>query len=138
MDIRIALKQIDIAQAYLKQGKAGYLPALNLNASAAHQQFSDNGQFGGQASSANQFEIAGGLSWEADIWGKIRSNKRASEASYLQSVAAHQAVKSRLVANIASVYYQLLALDEQIRVTEATIETRSKRSEERRVGKECR
>jgi len=126
MDIRIALKQIDIAQAYLKQGKAGYLPALNLNASAVHQQFSDNGQFGGQASSANQFEVAGGLSWEADIWGKIRSNKRASEATYLQSVAAHQAVKSRLVANIASVYYQLLALDDQIRVTEETIETRTR------------
>jgi len=126
MDIRIALKQIDIAQAYFNQGKAGFLPSLNLNATAAYQEFSDNGQFGGQASSANQFEIAGGLSWEADIWGKIRSNKRASEASYLQSVAAHQAVKSRLVANIASVYYQLLALDEQIRVTEATIETRSK------------
>jgi NodT family efflux transporter outer membrane factor (OMF) lipoprotein len=43
----------------------------------------------------------------------------------LQTVAAHQAVKSRLIANIASVYYQLLALDEQIRVTEETIETRS-------------
>src|SRR5690554_5641636 len=126
MDIRIALKQMDIAQAYFNQGKAGFLPSLNLNATAAHQEFSDNGQFGGQVSSANQFEIAGGLSWEADIWGKIRSNKRASEANYLQSVAAHQAVKSRLIANIASVYYQLLALDEQIQVTEATIKTRSK------------
>src|SRR5690554_5757715 len=125
MDIRIALKQIDIAQAYLKQGKAGYLPALNLNASAVHQQFSDNGQFGGQASSANQFEVAGGLSWEADIWGKIRSTKRASDATYLQSVAAHQAVKSRLVANIAATYFQLLGIDEQIRVTEETVRTRT-------------
>ena len=126
MDIRIALKQIDIAQAYFRQGKAAYYPTLNLNASAAHQEFSKSSQFGGQMSSANQFELSGGLSWEADIWGKIRSGKRASEASYLQSVAAHQAVKSRLVANIASVYYQLLALDEQIRVTEETIETRSR------------
>lgn len=126
MDIRIALKQIDIAQAYLRQGKAGYFPSLNLNASAAHQEFSESSQLGGQISSANQFEVAAGLSWEADIWGKIRSTKRASDASYLQSVAAHQAVKSRLVANIASVYYQLLALDEQIRVTEETITTRSR------------
>lgn len=125
MDIRIALQQMAIAEAYAKQGKAGYLPTLNLNASAAHQEFSANGQFGGQVSSANQFEVGGGLSWEADIWGKIRSAKRASDASYLQSVAAHQAVKSRLVANIASTYFQLLTLDEQISVTEETIATRT-------------
>src|SRR5690554_3474449 len=125
MDIRIALQQIAIAEAYVKQGKAGFFPNLNGNASAAHQQFSESSQFG-DISSANQFEVSAGLSWEADIWGKIRSTKRASEASYLQTVAAHQAVKSRLVANIAATYYQLLAVDEQIRVTEETIETRSK------------
>ncbi len=125
MDIRIALQQIAIAEAYVKQGKAGYFPTLNGTATAAHQEFSASSQYAGVASSANQFEVAGGLSWEADIWGKIRSSKRASDASYLQTVAAHQAVKSRLVANIAATYYQLLAVDEQIRVTEETIKTRS-------------
>ena len=125
MDIRIALQQIAIAEAYVKQGKAGYFPTLNGTATAAYQEFSESSQFG-NLSSANQFEVAGGLSWEADIWGKIRSTKRASDATYLQTVAAHQAVKSRLVANIAATYYQLLAIDEQIRVTEETIETRSK------------
>lgn len=124
MDIRIALQQLDIAEAYVKQGKAGFLPTLNGNATAAHQQFSESSQFG-DISSANQFEVSAGLSWEADIWGKIRSAKRASEAAYLQTVAAHQAVKSRLVANIASTYYQLLAIDEQIRVTEETVATRT-------------
>ncbi|QAA82410.1 efflux transporter outer membrane subunit [Aequorivita sp. H23M31] len=137
MDIRIALKQIDIASAYLKQGKAAFYPTLSGTARATHQEFSESSQFGGQLSSANQFEISGGLSWEADIWGKIRSNKRASEASYLQTVAAHQAVKSRLVANIASTYYQLLALDEQIRVTEETIKTRGKGLETTKALKEA-
>lgn len=137
MDIRIALNQIDVAEAYFKQGKAGFYPSLNLNATAAHQEMSKNGQFGGQVSSANQFEIAGGLSWEADIWGKIRSAKRASEASYLQTVAAHQAVKSRLVANIASLYYQLLTLDEQISVTQETIATRSEGLETTRALKDA-
>jgi NodT family efflux transporter outer membrane factor (OMF) lipoprotein len=72
----------------------------------------------------DQYQLSSGLSWEADIWGKIRSNKRAFEATYLQSVAAHKAVKSTLVANIASLYYQLLSLDEQIEITEMTIFTR--------------
>jgi multidrug efflux system outer membrane protein len=126
MDIRVALQQILIAEAYVKQGKANYFPSLNGKAQFTHQEFSQGSQFGAQFSSLDQYELSAGLSWEADIWGKIRSNERAFQASYLQTVAAHQAVKSRLIANIASVYYQLMALDEQIRVTEETIETRFK------------
>jgi NodT family efflux transporter outer membrane factor (OMF) lipoprotein len=137
MDIRVALQQIRIAEAYVKQGKAGYFPSLNGNAKYTHQEFSAGGQFGSQFSSLDQYELSANLSWEADIWGKIRSNERAFQASYLQTVAAHQAVKSRLLANIASVYYQLLALDEQIRVTEETIETRSKGLETTQALKEA-
>ena len=55
---------------------------------------------------------------------KIRSNKRAAGASYLQSVAAHQAVKTQLIASIADTYYQLLALDRQKRVAEETLNAR--------------
>src|SRR5699024_6993461 len=137
MDIRIAIKQMEIANAYFKQGKAGYFPVLNANATAAHQELSESSQMGRQISSVNQFEISGGLSWEADIWGKIRSNKRASEARYVQSVSAHQAVKSRLSTNIESIYYQLMALDEQISVTEATINTRTESLETTRALKDA-
>ena len=137
IDIRIAIQQISIAEAYLKQGKAGYFPTLNGNATYTRQELSENSQFGGQFSSLNQYQVSGGLSWEADIWGKIRSNKRAFQASYLQTVAAHKAVKSRLIANIASTYYQLLALDEQIRITEETIETRNNSLETTEALKEA-
>lgn len=136
IDIRVALQQIRIAEAYVKQGKAGYYPSLNGNANYTHQELPATNQFG-NISSIGQYELSAGLSWEADIWGKIRSNDRAFQASYLQSMAAHQAVKSRLIANIASVYYQLLALDEQIRVTEETIETRSKGLETTQALKEA-
>ncbi|SHI42332.1 TolC family protein [Pseudozobellia thermophila] len=126
LDIRIALQNIAAAEAYVKQGKAGYLPTINGAASATRTaRTSENGQFGSIFSQPyNQFETSGTLSWEADIWGKIRSTKRASDASYLQTVAAHKAVKTSLVAQIATTYYQLLALDKQIAVTEETIENR--------------
>ncbi|WP_418512538.1 efflux transporter outer membrane subunit [Corallibacter sp.] len=124
LDIRVAIQQIAVANAYMKQGKAGYLPTLTGTAQATHQELSSNSQFGGFFSSVDQFELSGSLSWEADIWGKIRSNKRAGEASYLQTVAAHKAVKTELISAIASTYYQLLALDEQLEITERTIATR--------------
>lgn len=124
IDIRIALQQIIAAEAYVKQGKAGYLPTLNGSGTFTHQELSKNSQFGSLFSSVNQYQLSADLSWEADIWGKIRSQKRAFDASYLQSIAAHQAVKTRLIASIATTYYQLLSLDEQIEITEKTIENR--------------
>jgi len=138
LDVRIAIQQILAAEAYLKQGKALYLPTLGLGASVNHQILSKNSQFGSFFDgSITQYEATGNLSWEADIWGKIRSNKRAFEASYLQSVAAHQAIKTRLIANIATSYYQLLALDEQKNITETTIETRKKGLETTQALKEA-
>ncbi len=125
IDIRIALQQIEAAGAYLKQAKAGYLPNLGVTGQVTHQQLAPNSQFGSFFDgSITQFEATANLSWEADIWGKIRSNERAQQASYLQSVAAHQAVKTRLIANIANLYYQLLALDEQLKVTRETVANR--------------
>jgi len=126
-DIRIALQQIVAAEAYLKQGKAGYFPTLSATARVTHQQLASNSQFGSFFDGGiQQYELLGNLSWEADIWGKIRSNKRAFEAQYLQTVAAHQAVKTNLIANVATMYYTLLALDEQLKITQKTIENRKK------------
>ncbi len=125
LDIRIALQQILASEAYLKQGKAGYFPTLSARAQWSHQELAENSQFGSFFNGAlDQYELSGSLSWEADIWGRIRSQKRAFEASYLQSLEAHKAVKTRLVANIASAYYQLLALDEQLRITNKTVQNR--------------
>ena len=138
IDIRIAIQQIAAAEAYFKQGKAGYLPSINASTSMTHQELSGNSQFGQVFDgSIEQFDLSANLSWEADIWGKIRSTKRASEANYLQSVAAHQAVKTQLVSSIASTYYQLLALDQQLAITEQTINTRDKSVETIKALKEA-
>ncbi|MGB8376432.1 MAG: efflux transporter outer membrane subunit, partial [Salegentibacter sp.] len=99
---------------------------------------SKNSQFGSFFNgNITQYDVTGNLSWEADIWGKIRSNKRALQADYLQTVAAHKAVKTRLIANIAITYYQLLMLDEQKRITLETINTRSKSLETTKALKEA-
>lgn len=138
MDIRIAIQQMAAAEAYAKQGKAGYMPTLSVGPTVTHQELSKNSQFGSFFNGGiTQYELSANLSWEADIWGKIRSNKRAADASYLQSVAAHKAVKTLLVSSIASTYYQLLSLDEQLKVTIETIEAREKSVETIKALKEA-
>ncbi len=127
LDIRIAIQNIAAAEATMKQGKAGYFPTLSGNADWTHQQLSKNSQLGAflQDRSTDQYQLTGTLSWEADIWGKIRSNKRAANAAYLQSIAANQAVKTQLISSIASTYYQLLSLDAQIKVAEESLINRN-------------
>ena len=138
IDIRIALQQIEAARAYMRQAKASYYPSLSLGAQATRQQIARNSQFGAlNSGSINQYEVSGNLSWEADIWGKIRSNDLAQRADFLQTVAAHKAVKTDLIADIASLYYQLLALDEQKRITLQTIRNRDNSLETTRALKEA-
>ena len=138
IDIRIAIQQMAAAEAYFKQGKAGYFPSIKANASVTHQELSGNSQFGQVFDgSLEQFDLSASFSWEVDIWGKIRSNERASQANYLQSIAAHQAVKTYLISSISTTYYQLLALDQQLIITEQTIGTREKSVETIKALKEA-
>ncbi len=125
LDVRIALQNIQITEQYLQQGKAGYYPTLSATAGFTRTKNSPNSQFGRLFSEPiEQFQLSGSLSWEADIWGKIRSNKRAAQAAYLQSTAAHRAIKTRLIASMATTYYQLLALDKQAVIAELTLDSR--------------
>jgi len=130
-DIRIAMQNIIAAEANLKQGKAGYFPTLSLGADWTHIQQSKNSQIGrivsqtGGSTITDQYQLTGTFGWEADIWGKIRSNKRAYKAAYLQTIAANQAVKTQVITNIASMYYQLLSLDAQLKVAEKTLVNRN-------------
>ena len=61
IDIRVAMQQINAAEAYVKQGKAGYLPTLGANATFTHQELSQNSQFGSLFSSLDQYQWNGFL-----------------------------------------------------------------------------
>jgi NodT family efflux transporter outer membrane factor (OMF) lipoprotein len=60
-------------------------------------------------------------SWEADLWGKLKSSKRAALASLLQSEAYSRTVQTSLVAGIANYYYSLEALDQELKITEESV-----------------
>ena len=132
LDIRIALQNIVSAEAYLKQSKAAYLPTLSVGPSYTFQTQSLNtqlGQLSGDRQYNNLFDVSGDLSWEADIWGKMKAQEKAQFASYLGTVSTHQAIKSDLVASVASAYYQLLTFDDQKRIINETIALRKKNLE---------
>lgn len=132
LDIRIALQSITSAEAYLKQSKAAYEPTISVGPGYSFQTQSLNtqtGQLFGDRRYINQIDITASVGWEADIWGKLKSQEKAQLATYLGTVAAHKAVKSDLVASVASAYYQLLTYDSQKKIITETIAVREKNLE---------
>ena len=120
LDMQVALNNINLNEAYLKQAKAAWLPTVQADVAANTSRPSQNSLNGlslGSFIGTNHIEdytAALGVSWEADIWGKIRQQKEAALAAYLQSAEAVKSLQTRLIAASASAYYNLLMLREQL------------------------
>ena len=119
-DLLMAYTRIDQAEAYFAQSKAALWPTLNGNAGVTESRLSDAQGFGIRTR-ATQFQIGVTSGWEIDVWGKLRSNRRANLASLLQSEAAARTIQTGLISLIATYYYQLLALDQQLQITAQTV-----------------
>ena len=117
-DIQIAIARVKKAEASFRQSRAELYPSLNVGVNATFQ--SEAGEFG----VPEIYQIFGSTSWEADIWGKFRSAKRASLASLMASEAFKRAVTTDLIASVAINYYNLLSLDAQLDITRRTLEKR--------------
>ncbi|RYY36191.1 MAG: efflux transporter outer membrane subunit [Sphingobacteriaceae bacterium] len=126
-DLQIAVKRIDIAQQQLKQAKLLLLPQLNLQVTGQYNRPSDNSLNGLSTSSflgsnhVENYNANLNLSWEIDTWGKIRRQKEAVLAQYLQTFEATRAVQTQLVADIAQGYYNLLMLDKQLTIAKQNL-----------------
>lgn len=83
------------------------------------------------------FLIGFHASWEADIWGKIRSSKKAAFTRYLGSVEGKNFVITNLVAEVANSYYELLSLDSQLEIIRETIQLQKNQLEIVKVQKEA-
>lgn len=119
LNLQAAYSRIRQSKAYFEQSKLAFLPSLNSDASAIATGSSNPNQVKSIIPYQYQAELT--TSWEADLWGKLSSAKRANLASLLQAEANGRAVQTELVASIATSYYRLLALDEQLLITQQSL-----------------
>ena len=118
LDLKIAYSRVQQARAYFEQSRQAFLPNLNAAASglAGNPSNLKTATF-----NTTLYQLALNTNWEADLWGKLKSSKRASLASLLQNEAYGRVVQTDLVAAIANYYYTLLGLDQELRITEQTV-----------------
>ncbi|GAT63460.1 efflux transporter, outer membrane factor OMF lipoprotein, NodT family [Paludibacter jiangxiensis] len=127
LNIRMAIVKLNQAAQSVKQSNAAFLPTLNAGVSGT---LSDNSKYGNTMPAAHppftDLKLSLSSSWEIDVWNKLSSAKKAQQALYLQQQSTVNAVKTQIVANVASAYYQLIMLDKQKLITNRSIDSYTK------------
>ncbi len=126
-DMQVAYQNIRSAQLTLGQAKLGYWPDVTLNVVANLTRPGSESLNGITANDflhskyLNDYNANLGLSWEADIWGKIKNKQSMALAQYLQTAEAKKALQTNIVSGVAEGYYNLLMLDAQLAIAKSNL-----------------
>lgn len=123
VDLQLAVKNIEQTRLLYTQSKMALLPELTMNVAANRTESSKNSYLAANDANRtnNDFNANLNLSWELDIWGKIRREKEAALATLMQTEEVKRAIENRLVAEVATSYINLLMLDEQLKIAQEGI-----------------
>jgi NodT family efflux transporter outer membrane factor (OMF) lipoprotein len=137
LDLRMATQRIEMARTQVWLGKGAFLPSINAVATAGVDKFGDytmNGVGNYDTNLSDNIDSDRRIpnptpdyflglrsSWEIDVWGKLRNQKRAAYARFLATEKARHLITTALVAEVGSLYYELLALDNEMEVVRKNI-----------------
>ncbi len=121
-DIKIAASRVEQAAAVLTITRSAFFPQATYAGTALREQVSRN-EVGlvPNPNPFNNFQVFAGASWEIDLWGRIRRQTEAARATLLSTEEARRGVILSLLAEVASSYIQLRALDEQLVIARRTL-----------------
>ncbi|MBO9200555.1 MULTISPECIES: TolC family protein [Niastella] len=136
-ELNITLQEIAITKNEITARKGEYLPFVGVRAGAGVEKV---GRYTSQGAGDATTEIKPGkempdplpdfligayATWEADIWHKLHNAKKAAVARYLSSIEGRNFVITSLIAEVANSYYELLALDNQLKIVDSNITIQS-------------
>jgi multidrug efflux system outer membrane protein len=122
-DVRIAATRVLEAQAELGIVRANQLPSAIVGSSVYSQQNAKvSNLFPAYEVNAGQLNLS--VLWNLDFWGKYRRQTEAARAQLLATEWGQRAAISSLVANVATAYFQLRALDSELDIAERTLASR--------------
>lgn len=147
-ELKILEQDIKIAYYEVQARRGSYFPFLNWGAGAGLEKSS---HFTTQGAVEDQlqvlpgksfpdplpnFMVATNITWEVDIWRKLRNARDAASLRYLGTNDGRNYIVTRLVAEIAENYYELLALDNRLKTLDKTIEIQEKSLVQTKVRKD--
>jgi len=124
-DVGIAAARVEEYMGRYGVTRSAQFPQVGANAAGARTRLSENPPQTAGENPGNSFQVDLGVSFELDLWGKLRSATEAARADLLATEEAKRTVILTLVSQLANSYVQLLDFDKQLAITHATLKTRS-------------
>jgi outer membrane protein, multidrug efflux system len=124
-NVRIAAARVQQARAQAAGAKAPFYPQLGYQATAVQSKGLANilGLSSTDSSAISTLYLGGAsMSWEIDLWGKIRRSSEAASAQLLASEEGRRAVLLSLVSDVAQAYFELLELDARLAIANSSTE----------------
>lgn len=133
-ELNIFLHEINIAKNETRALKGSYLPSLGIGTGAGTDKI---GSYTSKGASDEAHDITPGVkipnplsdfkiglnaSWEIDIWKKLRNSRQSAIHNYLATIEGKNFMVTNLISEIATSYYELLALDNQLEILTKNIE----------------
>ena len=133
-EVLILGQAVAIYDAEVRRARGEYVPRLHLGVGAGVEKV---GRYTSQGASDAAHDIEPGVempeqlgdldlrlgaSWEVDIWGKLRKQRRSAQLRYLSSIDVRNFAITQLVAEVSDTYYELLALDSELTVVSSYID----------------
>lgn len=126
-DLAAGLARIEQARALLQTARAGSMPQISAGASGIRQGTSQNAPQNGRPAGARHeystMNAGVGLSWELDLWGRVRAQSEAARARMTATVDDFESGKLAVAAEVATTYFTIGALDIELLSLKDSVET---------------
>src|SRR5688572_7267787 len=125
-DLTVAVARVDEARGLLGEANSFLFPRVDAQAGVSRQQISTRTatSFPGVPREYSNHRATLNVSYELDLFGRVRAGKAAAEADLQATEAARDAVRLALAAQVAKSYFALRSLDEQVDLTRRTVRLR--------------
>lgn len=126
-DLLLATMRVEQYDARLQVSNSARYPTVGYSVAGQRERRSQerpNGLRPGDSPSLNNYEISGNLTWELDLWGRVRRANEAARAELLGTEEARRGVMLSVVSGVASTYLKLVELDERLAIARQALKNR--------------
>lgn len=130
-DLLSAVEKIKEMEYKYRISRADLLPALGANLSGEHEK----SNYGGMSNGKDDIELKATMNirWQIDLWGELTWSSRQGMAEFLSTVEAKRAIQMTLISEVAKAYFELVALDNELRIVSRTLTTRQEGVDQARI-----
>ena len=120
-DLRIAMPRVEQARAVAMQARSQFVPSVTYNGTVSRGRNDVFGSgFPNNGGTVNSAVATLNAFWEVDLWGRVRRLNEAARAQLLASEENRRGVRLTLLSDVATTYFQLLELDQELEIASRT------------------